>query len=46
MKVKNILRMQAMLLAFVGAVLLMGTSVYAQEIENTVWNDSQKRGCT
>jgi hypothetical protein len=41
MKVKNTLRMQAMLLAFVGAVLLMGTSVYAQEIENTVWNDSQ-----
>lgn len=30
-----------MLLALVGAVLLMGTSVYAQEIENTVWNDSQ-----
>ena len=41
MKVRNILRMQAMLVAFVGAMLLMGASVRAQEIENTVWDDNQ-----
>jgi hypothetical protein len=38
MKLRNILRMQAMLVAF-AAVMLMGTSVAAQEIENTVWDD-------
>jgi hypothetical protein len=38
MKLRNILRMQAMLVAF-AAVMLMGTSAAAQEIENTVWAD-------
>jgi hypothetical protein len=38
MKLRNIFRMQAMLVAF-AAVMLMGTSVAAQEIENTVWAD-------
>src|SRR5882672_7305696 len=38
MKLRNIFRMQAMLVAF-AAVMLMGTSVAAQEIENTVWDD-------
>jgi hypothetical protein len=38
MKLRNIFRMQAMLVTF-AAVMLMGTSVAAQEIENTVWAD-------
>jgi len=38
MRLRNILRMQAMLVAF-AAVMLMGTSAAAQEIENTVWAD-------
>ena len=38
MKLRNIFRMQAVLVAF-AAVMLMGTTAAAQEIENTVWAD-------
>jgi hypothetical protein len=38
MKLRNILRMQAVLVAF-AAVMMMGTTAAAQEIENTVWAD-------
>jgi hypothetical protein len=39
MKIQNILRMQAVLIGFVG-VLFLASSASAQEIENTVWADS------
>jgi hypothetical protein len=38
MKLRNLLRMQVMLIGF-GAALLLGGSARAQELENTNWDD-------
>lgn len=40
MKIQNILRMQIVVMGFAAAMMLP-SSVHAQEIDNTVWNDTQ-----